>query len=82
MFLCTKTVPGSAVVASDSCTLESEHPIQRICRQSGHQGIVRLELPSKPTLGACLSLGSGKYRGNVWFNLSAQFLFAERTLDK
>lgn len=35
MFLCTKAVPGNAVIASDSCTLESEHPIQRIYRREG-----------------------------------------------
>lgn len=42
MFLCTKAVPGNAVVASDSCTLESEHPSQRIYRtQWGEESVSR-----------------------------------------
>lgn len=57
MFLCTKAVPGSAVVASDSCTLESEHPIQRICRAEGYQGIARVGTANWAYLGRLLIFG-------------------------
>jgi hypothetical protein len=57
MFLCTKAVPGSAVIASDSWTLESEHPIQRICRAAGHEAIARVEAANWAYLGRLLIFG-------------------------
>ena len=60
MFLCTKAVPGSAVVASDSCTLESEHPIQRNCRAEGYQAIARVGIANWAYLGRLLNFGIRK----------------------